>query len=360
MNNAVPRYKVAKILSYIIATILVLVPFHAVFTTWLASNFNHFDLFRIWKEVILVAMIPFCGYLIWSSKELKHWFMHSPIVWLIRVYVLLHIILGVWALHNYNVNQDALTYALIINLRFLIFFLVCYVAAASCDFLVKRWRAILLIPAGVVVLFGLMQRFFLPYDFLRHFGYSPSTIPAYQTVDSSLDFRRIQSTLRGANPLGAYLVLIISSFWAILRKNRNLQVGTVLLAFIVLFYSYSRSAWIGAILSLGVLVWLQSTKINKSHVIGVLVALAVVAICGVFLIQNNQTIEKITFHSSDSSTSDSSNDVRLGAITSAARQVADEPLGEGPGTAGPASNRNDWGSRIAENYYLQIGQELAC
>ena len=35
-----------------------------------------------------------------------------------------------------------------------------------------------------------------------------------------------------------------------------------------------------------------------------------------------------------------------------------EPLGQGPGTAGPASFRNDNPARISENYFIQIGQEV--
>jgi O-antigen ligase len=34
-----------------------------------------------------------------------------------------------------------------------------------------------------------------------------------------------------------------------------------------------------------------------------------------------------------------------------------QPFGAGPGTAGPASEHNNHPARIAENYFLQVGQE---
>ena len=42
-----------------------------------------------------------------------------------------------------------------------------------------------------------------------------------------------------------------------------------------------------------------------------------------------------------------------------AKEIIKKPLGTGVGSAGPASARNELGEvRIAENYYIQIGQEI--
>src|SRR3990167_902393 len=104
--------KLAYYLSWLIAGILVLLPFHALFTTWAGSNFNHLDLFRIWKEILLVGAVPFVLFLALSDKRLRKWFFTSPILNLFRVYVLLYIILGVWAYTQHAVNKNALIYAL--------------------------------------------------------------------------------------------------------------------------------------------------------------------------------------------------------------------------------------------------------
>lgn len=360
MKPFLAESRLARNLSIVAAGILVLVPFHAFFTTWLGSNIGYYDLLRVWKEIVLLALMPFCVYLVWRSKQLRQQFLSSRILWLILIYILLHLLLGTWALHNGNVNKTALFYAFIVNLRFLLFFIICYVLAASSPFLKKNWKSILLIPASIVVLFGLFQKFVLPYDFLTHFGYGPKTIPAYQTVDSNIEYPRIQSTLRGANPLGAYLVLIIASIVLLYRKASYRRTLGLLAVFIVFFYSYSRSAWIGCMISIGLLLW-WSQKRAKDAKFWLIISFAALAVVAgtLLLLKNHQEAQNTLLHTSSSSASEiSSNEARATAIKIGAEDVAHHPLGEGPGTAGPASAHNNRPAEISENYFLQIGQEV--
>jgi O-antigen ligase len=355
-NSPLSRTDLA--LSWVIAGILVLLPFHAVFTTWLGSNFGHLDLFRIWKELILASISLVVLWEVWKSPKIKYWLVHSWIVRLYLLYVLLHIGLGLLALHRHDVNQTAFIYALLVNLRFIGFFIICYIVAANNDFLKKNWRFILLAPAAIVILFGLTQRFILPYDFLRHFGYGPDTIPAYQTVDSNIDYRRIQSTLRGANPLGAYLVLIIPAIFVGFKKYRKATITCLLAAFTVLFYSYSRSAWVGVAIALALIIWWAKSYNLRLREVAVGVIILMILVVSVFLLKSSQATEDTLFHTSSTSTSSvSSNEARSTALKDGLSDVVHEPLGRGPGTAGPASFRNERVPRIAENYYLQIGQE---
>lgn len=352
--------KLAEKLSWLIAAILILLPFHALLTTWAGSNLGHLDAWRIWKEILLVVSLPAFAWLIVQSKELKKWLAYSWTVRLFGLYVLLHLGLGGWALAHHQVNSTALIYALIINLRFIGFFILCAAVASQSDFLRRNWRSILLIPAGVVIVFGLVQKLFLPYDFLRHFGYGNDTIPTYQTVDLNLDYRRIQSTLRGANPLGAYLVLIIPALWLGLKNNRRLRTSAVIASLWVLYFSYSRSAEIGAALALSLVVWWGlGKKIPLQRIAMLLLALSVLAGAGLYAFRDSQPVQDTLFHTSDSSTSaTSSNAVRVQAMKDGVSSIIHQPLGGGPGTAGPASARNDHPARIAENYFLQIGQEV--
>ena len=352
--------KLALKLSWLIAGIVVLLPFHALLTTWAGSNFGHLDAWRIWKEILILAMVPPVLWLIWRTPELKEWLINSWIPRLFGIYILLHLTLGTWALTHHQVNKTALVYALIINLRFIAFFIMCLVIASQNDFLRRNWKKLLLAPAAAVVAFGLVQKLFLPYDFLRHFGYGKNTIPAYQTVDSNLDYRRLQSTLRGANPLGAYLVLIISAIVSWPRKNLKLFGVFLAGALVVLFYTYSRSAEIGVAIALGLLVWWEiGKKISGRRIVALLAVLAVLAGAGLYVFRNSQPVQDTLFHTSSSSSSQrSSNADRLQSMKNGARDVIHLPLGRGPGTAGPASLRNDQPGRIAENYFLQIGQEV--
>ncbi len=353
--------KLAERLSWLVATVLVLLPFHAILTTWAGSNFGHLDFWRVWKEILLLAMVPPTFWLIWRTPELKKWLINSWVTRLFGIYILLHLALGTWSLANHLVNKTALIYALIINLRFIGFFVICAVVASKSDLLRRNWKKLLLAPAAAVVAFGLVQKFFLPYDFLRHFGYGKNTIPAYQTVDSNLDYRRLQSTLRGANPLGAYLILVISALSVYLRKNLKLFSLFMLGAFVVLFFTYSRSAEIGVAIALSLLAWWGiGKKVSSGRIVALFVALAILAGGSLYIFRNSQTVQDTLLHTSSSSIAPrSSNADRLQSMENGVRDVIHQPLGRGPGTAGPSSLRNaSHGPRIAENYFLQIGQEV--
>jgi hypothetical protein len=360
MRPSAPAPKLALVLSWLIALILAALPFHAFFTTWVGSNTGHIDLLRIWKDILLFAMIPFGFWLMWRNEPTRKWFLSSWIVRLFIIYTLLEFVLAMWALSRHQVNGTALIYALIINLRFVAFFILCAVVAACCSFLNRNWHKILLYPSIAVVLFGLLQRVILPYDFLKHFGYSPKTIPAYQTVDANVNYHRIQSFLRGANPLGAYLVLVIPAYFATLKNRKTPQVTSLLVSGFVLFFSYSRSAWAGTAVSLGLLaMWsITNRRLRRQILVAGLVATLVFA-AGLYVFRSSHTVQDTFFHtSSDSASSVSSNAARTSAMKNAAKDVLRQPLGRGPGTAGPASLRNNQPARIAENYFLQIGQEV--
>lgn len=349
--------RLALWLSWMIAAIMVLLPFHALLTTWAASRFGDSDLLLAWKELLMIAMAAPTGWLLWRSPPLKRWLFESWLPRLIIIYVLVHLGLGWWAWANHQVGTAALAYGLTINLRFLFFFAICLIVAAHSQFLYQHWQKILLAPATVVVAFGLVQKAILEPDFLRHFGYGPNTIEPYQTVDANLDYRRIQSTSRGANPLGAYLLLIITV--AALGLGRSIFKITGLLgALLVLFYSYSRSAWVGLIISLLIISWLGLKKASGKWLAAVIVIILMAAGAG-YNLRSNQAVQDVLLHTSSNSTSAlSSNEVREIAIKEGLNNVAHQPEGRGPGTAGPASFRNILPARIAENYYLQIGQEV--
>lgn len=305
-----------------------------------------------------MLMLPPTIWLVVKSPKLRQWFVSSTIVRLFGLYVLLHLVLGIWALVQDRVNSEALVYSYIINLRFIAFFILCVILAGCSNFLVRNWRAILLAPATIVVVFGLVQKFLLPYDFLKHFGYGPKTIPAYQTVDQDLSLRRIQSTLRGANPLGAYLILIITGVVVILRR-KFIWLGLSLIAAMILtFFSYSRSGALGLMIALGFLFYLGSGQKIKRWLPVLAIALLLAA-SGIYLLRSNNTVQDTLFHDSETTSSpQSSNTVRLASLKNGVLDVTHHPLGEGPGTAGPASFRNEDRTRISENYFLQIGQEI--
>jgi O-antigen ligase len=174
-----------------------------------------------------------------------------------------------------------------------------------------------------------------------------------------LQYPRIQSTLRGANLLGAYLIIVWSATLSYLRRYWLLSGSVAVVA--VLFLSGSRAAWVGALVAALVLGFLEIPGRRRKEI--VLAAGVFVLLLGagsVFVLRDNNFVQNTVFHSDEnSSSSESSNAAHFRASHAAAKQIAREPFGRGPGTAGPASLYNTKEpARIAENYFLQIGQEL--
>lgn len=351
---------VAKWLSYTTAGILVLLPFHAFLTTWAGTTFGDLDMWRIWKELIIFGMFPVVLWLAWQDRGLRKWLVKDKLPKLILLFMLLNILSGYIATRSDEVNSEALIYGLLANLRFFGFFMVVVVVSHYNNFLSKHWWRLFVWPSLLVITFALLQ-LVLPDDFLRHFGYGPATIDYLQTVDNKADYQRLQSTLRGANPLGAYLVLIIPALliWPLNSKFKRL--GSAFVAGIVMVLTYSRSAYIGLVLAIGTLYYpwaARRVRQQKKHSLLIVAACLTVGVFGLLALREVNVVQNILFHSDETSkSSQSSNESRLRAQQVATRQVVNEPLGRGVGTAGPASVRNDQPARIAENYYLQIAQE---
>ena len=349
-------------LSWLIGLILVLLPFHAFLTVWASSLAGHYTLLRLWKEFLLIPLSLGATYLLVRDKVLLRRFKASWLVRLIIVYALLLVASGLIALAGHHVTSKAMWYGLLVNLRFLVFFLVVWIIASKSDWLRAKWRLLLLGPAIVVSAFAIIQFWVLPYDFLKHFGYGDNTIAPYETINHNLQHLRVGSTLRGANPLGAYLLLPLSGLAVLLFKNKKRRFDGLLFGIgllLALVFSFSRSAWIGAVLSLLVIIWL----LIKSHQTKKLLAIAAAAVVVVgaglgFSLRHNPSFQNTFLHSQTNSAVPQSSDEQHGsAFKQAIKDIYHQPLGGGVGTAGPQSYYNHNQQRIAENYFLQIGQE---
>ncbi len=350
--------------QYIIAFILVIMPFHAFLTVWMNSFIGHYTIIRLWKEILILTLLLPCLFFLSLKYNLKKLSKTSILIYLSIVYVLLSLVIGLIAYITHNVSLKALGYGLDINLRYIIFFWLCVYISKNTSWLKANWLSFLIIPGLIVIIFGLLQHYLLPADFLIHFGYGSSTIVPFQTVDSNINYIRLQSTLRGANLLGVYLIIIIPAIFYKLYKskkiaNRILWGLSFLSSLIVMYYSYSRSSYIGLFITLSILVWLLgSHKYRKIILIGS--SLILLLSVGAFIIfRNNQTIQDTFLHTSSNSKSVvSSNHNHASSTSTGLRDVVHQPLGRGVGTAGPASLYNNHPARIAENYYLQITQEV--
>ncbi len=352
-----------RLIAAIVASWLVVLPFHAFVTVWASSAVGHYTLLRLWKELLLAIAVILAVVLVMRSAQLRRQLFGDWLWRLSAVYVFIMIAWGVVALMSHEVSAKALWYGELVNIRLFGILFVAWVAASGTTWLYRHWRRLVVLPAIGVMVIGLLQRFALPYDVMKHFGYNDQTISPYETIDHKVDYIRIRSTLRGANLLGAYMIIVLGvGVQHILgyTYRRLHYIAFALVVAMTLFVSGSRGAWIGAVVAGVVLLWLQmrASRTRRLYVAVFLVA-GLVFGASLVLLRDNDFVQNTFFHTDEHSRSTvSSNDAHLNASLDALKQVATEPLGRGPGTAGPASYYNgDASPRIAENYFLQIGQE---
>ena len=255
--------------SWLAGLVIVLLPFHAFLTVWLSSLLGHYTLLRLWKELLLVPIVLAALYLLLKDTALRKKLFCLWLARLIFIYSLLLLICALVALARHHVSTKAMWYGLLVDLRYLVFFLAVLVLAAKSDLLSKNWQKILLVPAILVAAFAILQFLILPYDFLKHFGYGDSTIPPYETINHNIQHIRVESTLRGANPLGAYLVVPICAVSVLFFRDKRQRANLAMLGLgliLALAFSFSRSAWIGAASGILIAAWLsfKSERIRKN------------------------------------------------------------------------------------------------
>jgi hypothetical protein len=361
MKHSASVVKLALVLSWAAAVILAILPFHAFLTVWLSSLLGHYTLLRLWKEFLLAAVAGGALYVLAVDKTLRQRIWSLWLTKLIAAYFLLLLVCGFAALSQHTVSGKAMWYGLLVDTRFLAFFLAVLTLASCNKWLSEKWQKLLFIPAIAVAAFAILQFLVLPTDFLSHFGYSQSTIFPYETINHNLNHIRVASTLRGANPLGAYLIIPISVLTASFFRTKKGRSDIIMLGsglVLALIFSFSRSAWLGAALAVLTIAWLASSARYRKQLAWSLAGVVIIGAVLAISLRNNLSFENAVFHTDRKSTiAVSSNQGHSAAFRSAVKDIYHQPLGAGVGTAGPQSVYNHGSTRIAENYFLQIGQE---
>lgn len=347
-----------------IVAILAGIVFHAPLSVGFGTLFPDYQmLIKSWKEILLVIVATLAVIAV-TKRKLWREYARDWIFRLIAGYSILHVLLVLlmWR------GGDETAAGLAIDLRYVLFFGLTYT-------FIKLWprhRSLLLvislISAGIVVAFGLLQIFILPADILSHIGYSNETIAPYLTVDKNPDYIRINSTLRGPNPLGAYMVVIIALLVAPLAKSqriygsknmRLIAIVTLAGAFVVLFASYSRSALVAGLAALTI-VGAVATAHKLSRRSWILMSILIGGVVGALAIGwSSSFVSQVILHENPSGGSvRSSNDEHVASLESGFGRMLNQPFGAGIGSTGSASlYGNGDQALIVENQYLFIAHE---
>lgn len=358
---AMPKWLTLTLLGGL-GTILVLMPVHAFLSTWGGSAIGPLWAWKSWKELLLVALALLAiGWMV-SRPRVFHDLARKPLVLVLSAYLLLTVLM---ALLNWQENgADATSAGLAMNLR--------YLGVAALAYLLWRYSALedwwldravwFVMGAGVVVaVLGIVQVLVLPADFLSTFGYDKyETIAPASLIDNNPDLLRAFATLRGPNDFGAFLILPILLTVAYARRLPIALAASMVAVMVwALALSSSRSAFLGLIAALVVYLVLRlGRKLTIRQISAGIVSLIVAAGLVLYAAVTVPSVRMAVFHSSpdDPSLTEGSTDNHIAATLGGVQRVVDDPLGCGPGCAGPASYYgND--PKISENYVVQIAEE---
>jgi O-antigen ligase len=131
-------------------------------------------------------------------------------------------------------------------------------------------------------------------------------------------------------------------------------------ALVVLFFTFSRSAWVGTTLSVVIILILGQLS-RRSRIIALAAGGSLVLVVAALAVsfRHDMKFENFVLHTqTHSAVSATSDQGHFTALKTGLSDLRHHALGDGPGTAGPASVYNDHPARIAENYFIQVGQEV--
>lgn len=359
--------KLSKLSLAYFWVLLYYLPFHAFITTWVISGIGHELIVKSFKDVLTLSLFGFVTVLVLLKDKTLFKKNSTPI----NILILAYIVLTTLYMNVGSVDRTARYYGLLVNTRFFLFFItsqqIALLTGITPNGIYKHLLKYIARIGLILASFGIFQ-LFMPDHFMRYFGYEEGFLSPIFTLDSQADIRRVASTMRGPNPLGIFLVLIITGMSEGFTKLKDLvlikhrgAVLTVALSSIVLFYTYSRSAWIGLIISLGILVLIKLKRLQRlvflsAATLGVVLLFSLIAV-----LRDTAFVQRTVFHTDIKNESKiaKSDEVHLDSLHNALQKIQNQPNGCGTGCSGPATFRNTSSPQnIPENYYLQITQEV--
>ena len=346
----------AILLAIIFAGIVV----HAPLTIWLGTVVDSL-LVKAWKEILMLALLLPA---IWIAVRSQLFWLRRDILFVcIIAYAVLHLLL----VAVFRPDLPVLLAGLAIDLRYLLFFVLVYVAVM----VQPAWRRHFLIVGGGMavfsLLFAVLQVFVLPRDILASIGYGKATIAPFLTVDNNPDYVRINGTFRGPNPLGAYGVVVMSlvvAVWLRLRRVLSTSWRWVVAIFLLvssvltIYVSYARSALMAALVALGSLaVAVYGQRLLKKRSVAVVAVVCIVAVAGLFAARDTSLVQHVILHEDPQGKSQlSSNEGHFQSLVEGTQKLLTQPFGAGPGSTGSASLFSDQ-PLIIEHQYLFVAHE---
>lgn len=353
--------RLERIYAMTLLVILAGIVIHAPLSVGLGVLFPDYALLiKSWKEIIMLALIPLACVIV-TRRHLWRTLANDWVFRLIIGFTAVHLLLLIFRWQGAAPTVAGLA----IDLRYILFFSLVYLAIRYMPSLRRYFLIVATIGAAVVVGFATLQ-LFLPPDILSHIGYSKETISPYLTVDKNPDYIRVNSTLRGPNPLGAYAGMVLGLLMAAWLKgrlvfaDRRVRFGANILAacsLVALWISYSRSALLGALITLCVVVGVILLRKASWRVWTGMAVVLIILTGGIIAARNTSFVSNVILHENQNGGSDiSSNEGHAASLDYGFKRLLQEPLGSGVGSTGSASLLGP-APTIVENQYLFTAHE---
>lgn len=338
------------------------VVFHAPLSVFFSVQWPEYDLLiKSWKEILLgLASGVLAIYII---RTQRYALLRDTLLYVTLAYAALHLLM----LPVFWQGLIPSVAGLLIDLRFVLFFVLVYLALKIWPQYRRHFFITGIVSALISLLFAVLQVYVLPIDILTYLGYSRDTIAPYLTVDRNYDFIRINGTLRGPNPLGAYAAIVLSTTLAyaalawrkLTTKHWALLAILNVFAIIAIWFSFSRSALGAAIIAVGVIM-LVSCGRKLPIWTWIAAGLAGFGIIVAILLNWNSTfVQNVILHTNpEGGSATQSNEEHLESLIEGSLLMASQPLGAGVGSTGSASLLGDESGLIIENQYLYIAHEV--
>lgn len=338
---------------------------HAPLTVALDTLYPGYELIiKSWKEIVIAVAVVIL--IVMLARRKQFGVCKDLVLIIIGIYIALHLLT---ALFTFAAGGSLYSVAggLLIDLRYVVYFGLIYISLLLFPDQRKNFLKIFMIGAAVVLMFAILQVFILPADILSYIGYGHNTIEPYLTVDKNTDYIRINSTLRGPNPLGAYAVIVLGFIAAAIAQkkippmlqSRVIAVILVVGGAVALWASYSRSALIaglGAVAIAGFVSLYHKLRLRTWIVIAVSLAI----MSGILLGLNHGStfVSNVLLHENPNGGSAvTSNDGHVTSLQDGVYRLVHQPVGAGIGSTGSPSLIGD-SPLIIENSYLYVAHEV--
>ncbi len=339
--------------------ILLLIVVHAPLVVWLGTLLPEQSLvLKAWKELLL-AVLSIIAVVLVSRRKLWPKVLGNVGIQLSLLYIVIHLALAALL----GGELPSIVSGLMIDLRFIVMFVLMYTLVLLQPTIFPKVLKISAIGAVIVLVFGLLQITVLPDNILSSIGYSKNTIAPFITIDQNPDFVRINSTLRGPNSSGALLVVYGAVALAFLLRSKNVQQRTLSVlsgaaSVAVLFATYSRSAYVAAVLAAGTVLVVASNISKRLLIVGGLFAIWITGLT-LLSVQSDWVSNVILHEDPESTVVTKSNDEHIRSLKVGFERMITEPLGRGVGSTGSASLYDSDGTNniIIENHYFFIAHE---